>query len=60
MHTATSGADGKSDGKFGVKADGSPNLIAPNSSQQFKPTAAGEYSYFCMLHPTMVGKLKVE
>jgi plastocyanin len=59
-HTATSGTDGKPDGRFGVKSDGTPELIMPNGVQEFKPTAAGDYSYFCYLHPAMVGKLTVE
>jgi plastocyanin len=58
-HTVTSGS-GTPDGKFGVKADGGPDVILPNKTQEFKPTAPGDYSYFCMLHPSMVGKLKVE
>jgi plastocyanin len=58
-HTVTSGT-GKPDGKFGVKADGTIEPIAPNKTQEFKPTTPGDYSYYCALHPSMVGKLKVE
>ncbi|AIC16622.1 cupredoxin domain-containing protein [Nitrososphaera viennensis] len=59
-HTVTSGSDGKPDGKFGVKADGTPEIIEPNKTQEFKPTTPGDYSYYCALHPAMVGKLTVE
>ncbi|AIF85221.1 plastocyanin [Candidatus Nitrososphaera evergladensis SR1] len=58
-HTVTSGS-GVPDGKFGVKADGTPDVILPNKTQEFKPTAPGDYAYYCALHPSMVGKLAVE
>jgi plastocyanin len=59
LHTVTSGSGGKTDGKFGLKPDGSPELIGPGKDFEFKPTAAGDYPYFCSLHPAMVGELKV-
>ncbi|HVX02207.1 MAG TPA: plastocyanin/azurin family copper-binding protein [Nitrososphaera sp.] len=58
-HTVTSGS-GQPDGKFGVNANGTPNVILPNQTQEFNPTTPGDYSYYCALHPSMVGKLKVE
>jgi predicted secreted protein with PEFG-CTERM motif len=59
LHTVTSGSGGTSDGKFGAKPDGTPTLIPPGKDFEFKPTAAGDYPYFCSLHPAMVGMLKV-
>jgi plastocyanin len=60
LHTAVSGKDNKPDGKFGVQSDGqTPILIPPGKTSEFKPTQAGEYDYFCSLHPAMSGELKV-
>jgi len=57
-HTVTSGSNAQPDGKF----DSSPNLnplLAPG--QIFKHTfdQAGEYPYYCQLHPNMVGTVSV-
>lgn len=59
IHTVESGASGTADGKFGTNADKSPILIPPGKTSEFTPTAAGDYKYFCALHPAMVGELKV-
>ena len=37
-----------------------PNQIAPNSSSSaFSPTAPGNISYFCSLHPNETGTIQV-
>ncbi|AIC14730.1 cupredoxin domain-containing protein [Nitrososphaera viennensis] len=59
LHTVESGSSGAPDGKFGTKPDKSPELIPPGKTLEFKPTQAGDYPYFCSLHPAMVGTLKV-
>lgn len=59
-HTVTSGSGNHPDGKFGVKANGTPDVILPDKTQEFQPTTPGDYSYYCALHPSMVGKLHVE
>ncbi|HEU4605620.1 MAG TPA: plastocyanin/azurin family copper-binding protein [Nitrososphaera sp.] len=53
-HTVTSGTDGQPDGNF----DSSPNfnpLMAPQQSFSHTFEAAGEFPYYCALHPNMVG-----
>jgi plastocyanin len=58
-HTVTSGQNGQPDGKF----DSSPNfnpLLAPG--QTFSHTfteGAGQYPYYCALHPNIVGTVSV-
>ena len=57
-HTVTSGVNGQPDGRF----DSSPNFNPLlNSGQTFEHTftEAGEYPYFCQLHPNMVGTVQV-
>jgi plastocyanin len=57
-HTVTSGQNGQPDGKF----DSSPNfnpLIAPGQTFEHKFTEAGQYPYYCALHPNMVGTVSV-
>lgn len=57
-HTVTPGSVGKPDGKF----DSSPGLTTLLSSEQtfsHKFDAAGDYPYFCQLHPNMVGTISV-
>ena len=60
-HTVTSGKD-SSDPDLGKVFDSSPNfnpLLAPKQTFQHKFTTAGEVTYFCQLHPTMIGKVVV-
>ncbi|AFU58116.1 putative blue (type1) copper domain-containing protein [Candidatus Nitrososphaera gargensis Ga9.2] len=57
-HTVTSGSNGQPDGRF----DSSPNLNPlMNPGQTFSHTfeEAGEYPYYCALHPNMVGTVNV-
>lgn len=57
-HTVTSGSSGTPDGKF----DSSPNfkpLLVPKQTFSHTFTQAGDYPYFCALHPNMVGTVKV-
>jgi plastocyanin len=60
-HTVTSGTD-SSDPNMGKAFDSSPGLSTLLSTQQtfsHKFDTAGEFPYFCQLHPTMVGKVVV-
>lgn len=52
-HTATSGKGGKPDGTF------DSSTLAQGKSFSFKFEKAGEYPYYCMIHPTMVGTISV-
>lgn len=52
-HTATSGKDSKPDGTF------DSSTLAQGKSFSFTFEEAGEYPYFCTLHPTMVGTVSV-
>lgn len=57
-HTVTSGASGQPDGMF----DSSPNfnpLLAPGQQFDHTFTEAGDYQYYCALHPNMVGTVSV-
>ena len=57
-HTVTSGSNGTPDSKF----DSSPNfkpLLVPKQTFSHTFTQAGDYSYYCGLHPNMVGTVKV-
>jgi plastocyanin len=57
-HTVTSGSNVQPDGKF----DSSPNfnpLMAPGQTFSHTFTEAGEYPYYCALHPNMVGTVSV-
>jgi plastocyanin len=57
-HTVTSGSNGVPDDKF----NSSPNfipLMTPGATFSHTFTEAGEYPYFCLLHPNMVGKVSV-
>jgi plastocyanin len=57
-HTVTSGQNGQPDGKF----DSSPNfnpLMAPGQTFSHTFTEAGQYPYYCALHPNMVGTVSV-
>ncbi len=53
-HNVYSGPSGKPDGKFQ-----SP-IFSPGGSYDFEFTAAGEYPYYCNLHPYMIGWITVK
>jgi plastocyanin len=59
-HTATSGSsDSGSTGMFGG-TDDSPEIIGPEGdTQSFTFNEAGEFEYYCTLHPNMVGTVVV-
>jgi len=59
MHTVTSGTTGAPDGKFDSGLQGPSALTAKGKTFEHKFDAAGEYPYFCTLHPAMVGKVVV-
>lgn len=59
LHTVSSGTPGGPAEGFGWKPDGAPILIAPGRTFEFTFTEAGEYPYYCTLHPAMVGVVKV-
>jgi plastocyanin len=57
-HTVVSGQNGQPDGKF----DSSPNfnpLMVPGATFSHTFTEAGQYPYYCALHPNMVGTVSV-
>jgi|SRR5215212_233102 plastocyanin len=56
IHTVTSGTD-SSDPNTGKEFDSS--MLSQNQTFSHKFTTAGEFPYFCQLHPTMVGKVIV-
>jgi len=53
-HTVTSGKDVTFDGTF------DSSLLAPGKTFSFKFESAGEYPYYCAVHPWMTGKVIVE
>jgi plastocyanin len=55
IHTATSGKDATPDGKFDT------SLVSPGQSSKpiAMPNEPGEYTYFCTLHPWMIGTITV-
>ena len=57
-HTVTSGSNGQPDNKFNSSPNFSP-LVNPGQTFSFTFTQAGDYPYFCMLHPNMVGTVSV-
>ncbi len=57
-HTVTSGSNGQPDNKFNSSPNFDP-LMAPGQTFSFTFTQAGDYPYFCMLHPNMVGTVSV-
>jgi nitrite reductase (NO-forming) len=57
-HTVTAGANAQPSGEF----DSSPNfnpLLAPQQTFEHTFAQAGEYPYYCALHPNMVGTVSV-
>jgi plastocyanin len=56
IHTVTSGTD-SSDPSMGKEFDSS--MLSQNQTFSHKFDTAGEFPYFCQLHPTMVGKVVV-
>jgi plastocyanin len=57
-HTVTSGSNGQPDNKFNSSPNFNP-LLAPGQTFSFTFTQAGEYPYFCLVHPNMVGTVSV-
>ena len=58
-HTVTSGSNGQPDNKFNSSPNFTP-LLNPGQTFSFTFTQAGDYPYFCMLHPNMVGTVSVK
>ena len=56
IHTVTSGTD-SSDPNIGKEFDSS--MLSQNQTFSHKFDTAGEFPYFCQLHPTMAGKVDV-
>src|SRR5215217_3943664 len=52
-HTVNSGENATPDGTF------DSGILAPAATFDFSFTEAGEYPYFCLLHPNMVGTVSV-
>jgi plastocyanin len=52
-HTATSGENAAPDGIF------DSGILAAHKSFSYTFAEAGEYPYYCMLHPNMVGIVRV-
>jgi plastocyanin len=52
-HTATSGQNATPDGTF------DSGIMAPQATFEHTFTEAGEFPYFCLLHPNMVGTVSV-
>jgi plastocyanin len=57
-HTVTSGSNGQPDNKFNSSPNFTP-LLNPGQTFSFTFTESGEYPYYCMLHPNMVGTVSV-
>jgi plastocyanin len=55
IHTATSGTVGAEDS--GTVFDS--RILSPTATFDFTFDQAGEYNYYCTLHPQMVGKVVV-
>ncbi|MFL6525820.1 MAG: plastocyanin/azurin family copper-binding protein [Nitrososphaera sp.] len=57
-HTVASGSNGQPDNKFNSSPNFNP-LLNPGQTFSFTFAQAGNYPYFCMLHPNMVGTVSV-
>ena len=57
-HTVTSGSNGTPDNKFNSSPNFNP-LLTPGQTFKHTFTQAGQYPYFCQLHPNMVGTVSV-
>jgi plastocyanin len=57
-HTVTSGSNAQPDNKFNSSPNFTP-LLNPGQTFSFTFTQAGDYPYYCMLHPNMVGTVSV-
>jgi plastocyanin len=57
IHTVTSG--NPTDGPDGMFGHENSDLVFANGKFQYTFDAAGEYDYYCTLHPAMVGKVVV-
>ena len=57
-HTVTSGSNGVPDNKFNSSPNFNP-LMTPSATFSHTFQEAGEYPYFCLLHPNMVGTVSV-
>ncbi|MFL6390455.1 MAG: plastocyanin/azurin family copper-binding protein [Nitrososphaeraceae archaeon] len=58
IHTVTSGVP-NTPNVGQVFDSGLTSLISPSKTYSHKFTNAGEFTYFCRLHPTMVGEIEV-
>ena len=58
IHTVTSGVPNTPNAGQ-VFDSGLTSLISPSKTYSHKFTSAGEFSYFCRLHPTMIGEIEV-
>jgi aldose sugar dehydrogenase len=52
-HTVTSGQNGQPDGRF------DSSIMAPQQTFEHTFTEPGEYPYYCVLHPNMIGTVSV-
>lgn len=57
LHTVTSGSPASPDGKFGFDEHGGPIYIPPERTFEHVFEEAGEFPYYCSLHPFMTGKV---
>jgi plastocyanin len=57
-HTVTSGSNGQPDNKFNSSPNFNP-LLTQGQTFSFTFTQAGDYPYFCLVHPNMVGTVNV-
>lgn len=58
LHTITSGEDGIPDGRFGSQPE-FPQLLSSGTKFSHKFIRAGQYHYFCSLHPNETGVVRV-